>query len=329
MVQKVQRKGQPRPASKLVSLPAVRLTRVTGSIGSGYAVECIERSNLAQKTLRCVLPLRGSFDMAIFAKDEIKFKEGTLVDWYNYDDDDKILQIGTNSTKPGSIDIKNGVTIKGDVVVGVDADPDLVVKMHTGATVTGDIYALTEKIPLPQVTVPIWFAFMPSKGDIKSSTTLTTSGKYSKIDLGNNEKLIIDGPVKIYVTGDVELGNSAEIQIVGTNPNASLTLYLGGQFEGKNGSNINNEFKIAERLKVYGLNSCDKIDFKNGSKFYGVIYAPNAHVEFDNSADAYGAVVSEEFEQKNSAIFNYDASLRNVTVNDDMVRFVVKNWKDE
>ena len=80
---------------------------------------------------------------------------------------------------------------------------------------------------------------------------------------------------------------------------------------------------------MYGLGTCNKMDFKNSSEFYGVIYAPSTKVEFDNSAGGYGAVVAEEFEQKNSATFYYDASLRDVTVNDDMVRFVVKNWKDQ
>ena len=320
------------PAATDLTLPNCDATftyTVSGNLASGYVIECTGRSNQAQRIVRCTLSLQGPFDTAIFAKDTISLKEGTVVDWYNYYDDDRNLQVGTNSSLADAIDLKNGVTIRGDVVVGVDGEPDVVIKMHSGTTITGDTYALTEEIPLPPITVPVWLAGLPSEGEIKNSTTLTTSGKYSKIDLGNEEKLTIDGPVKIYVTGKVELGNSAEIQIVGTNPNASLTLYLGGDFEGKNGSNINNESEIAKKLRIYGLNTCDKMDFKNSSEFYGVIYAPNTHVEFDNSAQAYGAVVAEKFEQKNSATVNYDASLRDVTVNDDMVRFVVKNWRDE
>lgn len=302
---------------------------VTGSVGGGYGIECTGRFNWAQRVVRCTLPLRGPFDAAIFAKDKISLKEGTLVDWYNYDDDDRNLQVGTNSTGSDSIDLKSGVTVNGDVVVGVNGDTDDVIKMHSGATVTGDIRTLTEEVPLSPVTVPAWLGSMSSGGEIKDSTTLTTSGKYSKIDLGNNETLTIDGPVKIYVAGKVDLGNSAEIQIVDTNPNASLTLYLGGDFEGKNGSNVNNKTQVPGKLRMYGLDNCDEMSFKNSSEFYGVIYAPDSDVIFYNSAEAYGAVVADEFEQKNSATFHYDASLRDVTVNDDFVRFVVKNWKDE
>ena len=38
------------------------------------------------------------------------------------------------------------------------------------------------------------------------------------------------------------LDNSAQIQIVETNPNASLTLYVGGNYEEKNGGGVNNLF---------------------------------------------------------------------------------------
>jgi hypothetical protein len=69
--------------------------------------------------------------------------------------------------------------------------------------------------------------------------------------------------------------------------------------------------------------------FKNSSDFYGVIYAPNAEIIMDNSANLYGAIVAKDFEQRNSGTFNYDASLRDASVNDEAVRFVVTNWTEQ
>jgi len=69
--------------------------------------------------------------------------------------------------------------------------------------------------------------------------------------------------------------------------------------------------------------------FKNSSDFYGVIYAPNAEVIMNNSANLYGAVVAKNFQQMNSGTFNYDASLRDASVNDEAVRFVVTNWHEQ
>ena len=114
----------------------------------------------------------------------------------------------------------------------------------------------------------------------------------------------------------------------GIENDASLILYLGGDFEGKNSSTVNNETQDPQKLKIYGLDSCENIRFKNSSDFYGAIYAPNADVVMDNSANIYGSVVSKSFEQKNSATFNYDVSLRDVSTNDMTVYFTIKNWHE-
>lgn len=127
-------------------------------------------------------------------------------------------------------------------------------------------------------------------------------------------------------TADVTLGNSAEIVV---DANGSLIMYIGGSFEGKNSSAINNRTKDPKKCKIYGLFTCTEMRFKNSSDFYGAIYAPNAEIIFDNSADAYGSIVAKKFEQKNSAKFNYDASLRNANVSDEAVRFVIKQWREE
>ncbi|MHC4259095.1 MAG: hypothetical protein ACYSTF_01600 [Planctomycetota bacterium] len=55
----------------------------------------------------------------------------------------------------------------------------------------------------------------------------------------------------------------------------------------------------------------------------------HADVVMMNSADAYGSVVAKSFEQKNSAAFNYDASLRDVSRDDEAVRFTVDRWGEE
>jgi hypothetical protein len=166
---------------------------------------------------------------------------------------------------------------------------------------------------------------LPSGGDIINNTTIISSGKYSSIDLGNSETVIISGHVTLYITGDITLGNSAELQI---EPDASLTLYLGGDFEGKNSSAVNNETEDPGSLQIYGLESCETIIFKNSSDLYGVIYAPDADVIMNNSADIYGAVVAETFDMKNSGSFMYDASLRDVSANEELVRFKINRWHE-
>ncbi|MHC4157586.1 MAG: DUF7305 domain-containing protein [Planctomycetota bacterium] len=303
---------------------------VTDDLHGGYSVEATGKSDRVVKQANCALQLRGPFDAAIFVDTTLSLKEGTIVGWYNYDEGEKSLQIGTNSIGWGSIDLKNGVLVNGDVVVGFGGDPDAVIQ-SSWATITGDSYAMTQIYDLPSIGVPGYLEILPSEGIIKNTTTITTSGKYSGINLGPGEIITIDGPVSLDITGDIILKNSAQLQIVDaeTNPDASLTLYVSGNIDCRLGCAINNLAQDAKKLKIYGLDTCSNMDFKNSTDFYGAIYAPNTNVTFYNSGEAYGAVVANSFEQKNSATFHYDASLRDVNINQEAVRFTIKQWNEE
>ncbi|MHC4395173.1 MAG: DUF7305 domain-containing protein [Planctomycetota bacterium] len=294
-----------------------------------YYIESVGTSGQTQKTVTAALQLNGPFEYAIFTENGIDLKNSAVVDWFNNDADDESLQIGTNSTEPDSIDLKNGVTINGDVVVGPGGQPDIVIR-DAGATITGDIYTASETYVLTPVTVPEYLQDMPSQGTISNNATITNSAKYDEINLSNSRIITIDGDVALYIIGDVTLKNSAELRIVDevTNPDASLTLYLGGDVEVKNSGNINNITADSRKLKMYGLNSCQSMALKNGSDFYGAIYAPNADVQMMNSADVFGAVVAKSFEQNNSATLNYDAALRDVDTDDEIIRFVIKRWSE-
>ena len=302
----------------------------TGDALNGYLIQAVGRSQWAQKQVSCDLGLRGPFEAAIFTDNLLTLYNGTTVDWYNYDADDQFLAIGSNSRADSVIELKSGVTINGDVVVGLGSDPDTGIDNH-GATIKGRSYALRQKYDLSAIVVPPWLDGLPARLPLEQTTTITTSGKYSGINLKSGKVLTIDGQVSIYCVGDMSLGNKAELRIVdaNTNPNASLTLYLGGNYEGKNSSTLNNLSCDPKKLRIYCLDSCTSMKLKNGTTFYGAIYAPKADVDFFNSAAAYGSVTAKNFSQSNSANFYYDASLRDVALNDQAVRFVKAKWDEQ
>ena len=57
----------------------------------------------------------------MFGVNGLDLKYSALIDWYNYDENDKNMKVGTNSTELGAITLKNYATINGDVVVGPGA----------------------------------------------------------------------------------------------------------------------------------------------------------------------------------------------------------------
>jgi len=317
------------PFETEISLPycdAVYSYTVTKDSDSGsYILQATGTSAQSQRTVSCTLQLQGPFEAAIFTNGFINLNNSAEVDWYNYDADDANMKVGTNSTADGSVRLAHSAIIRGDVVVGVGGDPDTAIDLSYHAIIEGQTSALTEEVELLPVTVPEVIDSLPSGGDITNDTTISSSSKYSSIDLGNHETVLISGDITLYITGDITLGNSAELQI---EPDASLTLYLGGNFEGKNSSAVNNETQDPGSLQIYGLDSCETIIFKNSSDLYGAIYAPNADVIMKNSADVYGAVVSKSFDMKNSGTFLYDASLRDSSINDEAVHFKITNWHE-
>ncbi|MHC4693321.1 MAG: DUF7305 domain-containing protein [Planctomycetota bacterium] len=302
--------------------------KVSGDLSSGHYVKSTGLNGLVYKTVLCSLPLRGLFEYALFGDQSVNLKANSTVTPYNYaSEEDKYLQVGTNSTLAESVVIENGGVINGDVVVGPDGDPDTVI-LDTSSGITGNTFIMPLEHDMPQITVPQWLASMPSSGTIKNNKTITKSGKYDRIDLDINEILTIKGQVSLYVVGDVILGNSAELRISDAN-DASLILYVGGNFEIKNGGVVNNLSKDSKKLQIYGLSTCTSLILKNGGDFYGAIYAPNADIVTMNSGDMYGSVIGKSIEQKNSSTFYYDVTLRQVSIEDIGVRFVIRDWQEE
>ena len=297
---------------------------VTNNGDGSYSITSTGNSGLSQKQVTCTLELQGPFEYAIFGREGAELKNSATIDWYNYDDDDPPLKIGTHSIEEGAIVLKNSATVNGDVVVGLGGDPDVVV--DNSGTITGDTLVPLEENYMSSISVPEWLDLLPSSGTIKNDTVVRTSAKYSSIDLNSRKTLQIDGDVTLYITGDVILGNSAKIEVL---EDASLILYLVGDLEAKNSSEINNLAKDAKKLQLYGLDSCENMEFKNSSNFFGSIYAPNADVTIHNTVTVYGAVVANSVDLRDSGNLYYDASLRDVSVDDESVRFVITNWHEE
>ncbi len=147
------------------------------------------------------------------------------------------------------------------------------------------------------------------------------SGDPNKVD-----KVTVDGNIKIYVTGDIRLGNGDEMEI---QPNASLIVFLGGNLYIDNSGAVNNLTMDPKKLKIYGLETCTNIDLKNSGVFYGAIYAPEADIHLYNGFNVYGAIVGKSFTQDVNANFFYDMLLREIDASDIGVYMVIKRWSEQ
>ncbi|MHC4913415.1 MAG: DUF7305 domain-containing protein [Planctomycetota bacterium] len=304
---------------------------VKGDLGSGYYLESIGNYILADRKVRCILPLQGPFEKAIFVQGTLTLKAGTLVTGYNSGDPsvtDVELTIGTNSTLSDSIVLNSGVTVDGDVVIGPLGVLEDVIR-DLGAS-TDDQYALTEEVEFPPVTAP----GLPNKGilSIHGSTVVigpADSGHYNKIVLKRADQpgilQISGGEVVLEVSGNIDLGQDCEIVVL---PDASLTSYLGGDLNTDNNAGINNQ-NVPGSFKLYGTGTNQTFTIRAKSDVLGAVYAPNADITIMAFGDIYGAFVGNSFQMMSGGNFYYDEALKNVNVYDEAVQFVVRGWSEE
>jgi len=317
----------------LPNCDAIFSCTVTGDISSNYIIESIGKSNQAVRKVNSILRLQGPFEKALFVQGILVLKSGTLVDGYNSldpGDTDVGVKIGTNSILPNSIVLNPGVIVDGDVLIGVGGDIESVIQ-DLGATI-GDSYAVSAEVVFPDITVPA----LPDKGTKINvhGKTLTIgpadSGEYDRIELkraANPGILeIAGGDVVLHVTGRVDLGQDCEIMVA---EGASLALYLDGNLDADNDAGINNK-NSPGKFKLYGTGGeTQELNLKANGDFFGAVYAPNADITINAGGDIYGSFMCSNFELKSDGNFYYDEALRNVGVDDEAVRFVVKQWSEE
>jgi Tfp pilus assembly protein PilX len=329
------------PEATNVTLPycdAVCSYAVTGDLGGGYTITSIGETSRAQKTVTTTIELKGLFDNAILTKAGLILKSGTLIDGYNSQnplDKSTDADIATQSTADSSITLNSGVEVHGDVRVGLGGNPDTAIK-DLGATIDGSKYGATTKDPLPPITVPTDLFDMGTAIDAKGSTVTigpADSGTYTGITLkttGLPGVLKVDGgDVELHITGDIELGQSCEIIV---KDGSSLILYVDGDIHSRESSGITVESstKESEALKLYATGEGTQyFDIKAKSEWVGVVYAPNTDVALYAGGDVYGAIVANDFEFKAGGNYHYDKALKNVSVEDEGVRFVIKRWNEE
>jgi len=328
--------------ANLPNCDAVFSYSVAGDLASGYIIKSVGTADQAQKTVYAVIGLKGLFEHAILTKENLILKPDTLVDGYNSQnplETDIKADIGTQSTADSSIVLNNGVTVKGDVLVGIGGDPDTVIK-DLGAT-TGDQLSGTVEDPLPQTTPPalpdmgvnitakgetitIGPADSGQYGNIKLAQTITGKGEQEVTTPGVLE--ISGGDVVLYITRNMELGQSCEILV---KDNSSLTLYIDGDIHCRNNSSISDENPPEEptNFQLYSTGEGEQyFDIKAKSTWSGTIYAPNADIDLYAKGDCYGSIVSDNFELKSGGNYHYDEALREVEIDDEGVRFVIKRW---
>lgn len=301
---------------------------VTGASGN-FLITSTGVSGLASRTIYAETRIKSIFDYGIIVKTDIVLAPNSTIDSYNSLTGETGLPmlIGTNSGDENSIIVQPGAIINADVHVGTDSDPSAVI--NNSGEINGEMEPMPQEYEFPPIIIPP-LAEIDTKIEAKNVTyTLNSgdSGRYKSIDIEQNGGVLeIIGDVVLYVTEDISLGNGSEIRIT---PGSSLTIYLEGDFEGKEESGVTNDTAAAGNFKLYGVGGeGQEIDLKAKDEFYGAIYAPNAALSIKSGGDIFGAFIGESFEIKSETAFYYDTALGDAAIDEVGTRLIIRNWRE-
>ncbi len=190
------------------------------------------------------------------------------------------------------------------------------------------------KVSIPDVTLPTGFSPSTTYGNVTSSTTVTgasgatTQYQMSSINLnGGGKTLTISGAgkVQIYVSGAIDIGGNAGIEIV---PTAGLTLtvefYVGGSIN-LDGNGLANTSQFAPSCYIYGLPTCTSFSINGTADLKAAVYVPNATATLAGGAYMEGALVASSINAVGTIDFHYDEALAN---QGRVTNYLLVSWRE-
>ncbi len=256
------------------------------------------------------------FLYALFGDSSVDMRNSALTDSYNSDSGGYAVtsvfdggDIGSN----GTIDIYTSSDLGGDVSTSTEGG----LNIKVGSNIAGDTTSTApsqEILPVPDelfadaeavndnaTGISGDYSYNPVTHAFSTDGTVTlASGTYyfSSITLANSASVVVasGAEVIIYVTGDIELKQSAEINI-GGDP-ADLQLYTQGD-----------------------------ITLKNSGDIYATFYSPEGSADLRNSGEFYGSIIAQDILVHNDAMFHFDRRLNDL-VGPMVGDFAVVAWRE-
>lgn len=280
------------------------------------------------------------FQFALFGDQNVNISGNAVTDSYDSrrgpyndgDDDDGLVNVGhrgdvgTNATTQGGVAVNGSIFVDGQVKVGPNvADPISVVSGYNAAFITGgtsppsddqDVVSQPQPFPLFSISVPQGLTCSDLEVQGRRTVTLSSSGGplgngtycFDDLDVRGGGQLTADGPVKLYLTGDLRLGGNsssgggASVGVAG-DPTKMVILITstGARFEGS---------------------------VSGSAKFYGAIYGPEATLTISGNAEMFGAIVADVVNLTGNAVIHRDEALTSRTDFSNQSRTTLISWRE-
>jgi hypothetical protein len=177
-------------------------------------------------------------------------------------------------------------------------------------------------IDLPDVQPP-WTSGTAQDGYAATSANAKyqlTAGNYEMsgdCTIKPNEELWVSGKSSLWIKGTFSMSGTLKIFT-----NASFKLYLSGNLTGPGNWD---KSSIPADFVIYGLPTCTQITLTTGKELDAAIYAPQADLVMNGTAELCGATVSNTVKANGNAGYHFDESLASYS---GTRGYVVNSWQE-
>jgi hypothetical protein len=148
------------------------------------------------------------------------------------------------------------------------------------------------------------------------------------LNLTSTTKIIIDGPVRLVVSGSFYIGLNGGSPSIGVSSNGTLEVFAAVDIA-IYGNGMNNQTLDPSRMVVYGTNTLTVPDMNTTVPFYGAIYTPNGNFTVAGNSTIYGSIVAKKVSFSGSApVVHYDVNLRNKVFTGVDTPYAISDWRE-
>jgi hypothetical protein len=242
------------------------------------------------------------FAYGLFGDAGISLDRETCTDSYNSDSGtyaatvlDSLGDIGSNGTISSSKD----VTFGGGISVATPGG----ISLGINNTVNGDTTSAADPISLdPTPSTEFDWAKSINRAPIGlSGSNFNYDAGTNALTLGSSGNVVLSSGV--YYFSSITAGQLSNITI---NPGDNVTIYVTGNIVMNQSSTFNQGGKPLDCM-IYS--SGTNLQFDQGNIFNGTFYGPNAHIQYDQTTQAFGSLVGNTIKLDKGACFHYDRFL--------------------
>lgn len=179
--------------------------------------------------------------------------------------------VAINSAASSAWQMSNLATVRGHALTAPGSTPSSVITAWSGSSITGSQSAADVRVLMTLPSLPTGLPASSGAFTLGGAATLSGMQRYTSVSLWNGAVWTVSGNAVVRCDGDFSLSGNARIDLPST---ATLTLYIYGNFNVWNTSQINTLTGLPPRVRVHLMGSAPTANITDSAQVCAYIFNP-------------------------------------------------------